>query len=53
MYINNVLRFTIAHQYIKIGNYSAMYKDWIYLSNVLLLGIFQQCIKVEYTTTMY
>ena len=53
MYINNVLRFTRAHQCIKIGKNSAMYKDWIYLSIVLVFGIFQQCNKVKHTTTMY
>ena len=44
MYLNNVLRFDLAHQCNNIGNYSAMWKDWIYLSNVLGLGIAQEFI---------
>ena len=53
VYVNNVLSFGVAHQCIKIGNYSTMQKDWIYLSKVLGLGIAQQFVNVEYTITMF
>ena len=53
VYLKKVLRSGLAYQCIKIGNYSAIKYAWIYVMNVLVMGIVQQCNKVEYTTTMY